>query len=99
MTSDVKEQVFRPVLPDDWNVSLADGSSVADKLEEWGSSGVDTICAHMLPHEIAQLIVHGLFSTTIVLGRNRLIGQLLDYNNMDIEEWADNSKPVHMTAS
>ena len=53
----------------------------------------------MLPHEIAQPIVHGLFSTPIVLGRNRLIGQVLDYNNMDIEEWVDNSKPVHMMAS
>ena len=86
------------MLPDESDTTLIDGSTVAMKLRQWGTSEVNPLCAHMVSHEVAQLIVQGLFSTIIALARCPTFGEIAEHGHQ-IQEWIASSRPVHKTVT
>ena len=91
---DLKYQLFYPVLPADCDTTLADGSTLASKLDEWRIDNTEALLAQLIAPPIGRLLVQGLFSTTIALARSSHIEEVFDADVFSAD-WVHSSHPVH----
>ena len=96
----LSDQIFRPVIASDAELTTTDGRTVAQVMQAWGKIGTHhDLLAHMVPFPVAPLLARGGFGHTLMLGRSAKKWRLFEGIDFPPSNWLASAEPVHIKVS